>query len=46
MEFDKRDPKKFYCPKCGSRKIKQIFTEVFFVKDNKGKNNIRCACGG
>jgi putative FmdB family regulatory protein len=46
MEFDKRDPKKFCCPKCGSKKIKQTFTEVFFVKDNKGKNNIRCACGG
>ncbi len=45
-EYDKKDPKKFCCPKCGSKKIKQTFTEIFFVKSNKGKNNIGCACGG
>jgi len=45
-DYDKKDPKKFHCPKCGSKKIKQTFTEVFFVKGNKEKNNIRCACGG
>jgi len=45
-EYDKKDPEKFRCPKCGSRKIKQTFTEIFFVKGKKGKNNIRCACGG
>ena len=44
-EYDKKSPKKFSCPKCGSKKIKQILTNVFFLKNNKGEGNIRCSCG-
>jgi len=26
---------KIRCPKCGSKKIKQTFSDVFFIKNNK-----------
>jgi len=44
-EYDKKEPKKFCCPKCGSKKIKQTFGNIFFVKNGSGKNSIRCNCG-
>lgn len=42
-EYDKKDPKKFRCSKCGSKKIKQTFSEIYFVK-NGAKRQFRCNC--
>jgi len=46
MEYDKKDPKKFRCPKCGSKKIKQTFGDIYFIKNTNSGNNFSCSCGG
>ncbi len=44
-EYDRKDPKKFYCPKCHSKKIVQSLKNIYFIKKD-GKNPVRCNCNG
>ena len=44
-EYDKKDPKKFRCLRCGSTKIKQTFSEIYFAK-SAGRRQFNCNCGG
>jgi len=35
-EYDKKDPNKFKCPKCGSTDINQNIENVFFINSSTG----------
>jgi len=43
-EYDKKDPKKFRCPNCGSIKIQQNFSNIIF-NNKSGKEKKQWCCG-